>query len=380
MLLWCQGGHSLPGAEDHTPRSGPAEVAAGQVLPSSRMTDASAPEGSAEPTLPPPTAPASIPVTVSGGFKSEEHATRFANLLAELVRTISCVIDLERLDGITVADDYDRALRELDRGYESSRPLTRSDDDRIVGVAMAPAVLRGDVVKARLIFYAPLLRPIEHAEQHSPEARLAIYVVAHECAHVEGVKHLDLCFPGQMLRRRIPHFDDAIFQQVSEVMWDEYAACRTSALLGGELQTASYVNGLVSVLHGARDRSDSAIRAYRWHGDLDRLVAEAGLHICQPLKLFAYLLGNLDGLRATVAEAALRAQEAIAGGPYAEPFERATEILRHLWDQRGQWTSAAQFDPLRQIARDVLDDAGLVFQRLPDGQVWLDVPRRGGHS
>ena len=58
-----------------------------------------------------------IPVSARG-FKDAETATRFAHVLAHVVRVVSRYIDLSRLDGITIAYDYDVALAALDRGYE----------------------------------------------------------------------------------------------------------------------------------------------------------------------------------------------------------------------------------------------------------------------
>jgi hypothetical protein len=64
--------------------------------------------------LPPPTAPESIGVNLRG-FLDAASAERFGNVIAEIVRYISRVMNLERLDGITVAFDYDDALAQLDR-------------------------------------------------------------------------------------------------------------------------------------------------------------------------------------------------------------------------------------------------------------------------
>jgi hypothetical protein len=110
------------------------------------MCNDSADEKTLDP--PPQTAPETIPFSMRG-FQDAVHAERFAQLLAILIRGISRYINLERLDGVTVAFDYDEALAELDRGFTPGRPLTRTSDDLILGVAMAPAVLRdgmpGDV-------------------------------------------------------------------------------------------------------------------------------------------------------------------------------------------------------------------------------------------
>ena len=148
-----------------------------------------------ESALPPPTAPASIQVSLYG-FADKLSAERFGDLIAKMVRYISRHINLERLDGITVAFDYDQALARLDRGYKPAKPLTRTGTEQLVGVAMTPAVLRQGAVKAHMVFHAPFVMHLEEYEDPTPAFRLALYLVAHECGHVEDLKHRDEAFPG----------------------------------------------------------------------------------------------------------------------------------------------------------------------------------------
>ncbi len=325
------------------------------------------------PELPPETAPADIPVGVSAAMGTTTDAEELAHAVAKTVRQISRVRDLERLDGITIADDYDQALRGLDRGFTATRPLRRTDDDRIVGVAMAPPVLRNNVVKAHLVFFAPLVRPLLQVDE-SPGFWQAVYLIAHECCHIEDLKHRDICFPGMLLRRRLDDYEDALLQQLVDVAWEEYAACRASAAFAHASQASYYADGMLSVLNGARARSDAVIREYRLHGDLNRLVESAGPHICQPLKMFAYLQGHVDGLGRELQEISPQAHAAILDSPYATRLVRCSAVLRALWERRGAWTSLSDFDPLRDEGRGILADAGIVLQRLENGQVYIDVP------
>lgn len=54
---------------------------------------------------------------------------------------------------MTVAFDYDEALAELDRGYETTYQLTATKGVAI-GVAMAPTVIRDGVIKTHLVLNA----------------------------------------------------------------------------------------------------------------------------------------------------------------------------------------------------------------------------------
>lgn len=78
--------------------------------------------------------PSSMPTTVGfsvQGFNDEDVATRLAYAIADVVRVVGSFINLDRLDGVTIACDYDRALAQLDRGIDGLRPLIRSNTEEM---------------------------------------------------------------------------------------------------------------------------------------------------------------------------------------------------------------------------------------------------------
>ncbi len=317
----------------------------------------------------PPTAPENIPVSARG-FEDTETATRFAHVLAGVVKVVSRYIDLSRLDGITIAYDYDVALAALDRGCEGTRPLTRTNDDRVIGVAMAAAVLRSSVLKGHLIFYAPVVLPIE--DDAHEQFNQALYLIAHECAHIEDLKRRDERFPGTILQQQVHDYEEAVFASVVEVLWEEYAACRISAIFG-DGQGAAYEECLIGALSAARDQAYAAIRAYRFHGDIRRVLEEAGRPLCEPLRMAAYLLGHLDG-RQEDWDVVPQARDRLAECDYASYVDRLATALRELWATRDSWESLDVFTPLKEIAHEVLAEGGMILTRLPDGQARVDIP------
>ena len=316
-----------------------------------------------------PTAPNRLPVSVQG-FENTDHAKAFASLIAHVVYEISCYIDLDRLDGITVAHDYDKALAHLDRGCPTTRPLTRTSSDQLSGVAMAPPVMRDGVIKGHVVFYAPVVLPIEQEEGNM--YRQAIYTIAHECAHVEDLKNRDKCFPGTILRKMTVDVEDATLEQISSALWEEYAACRVSAPFCKE-QMQYYEQGFIDVLRKSGDLANEAIRSYRVHGNVKRVLEEAGQPLCEPLRLFAYLSGHLDGLGEDMESAPL-ARDELLGSGYAAFTGRILKILRSLWSVRGSWASPAAFDPLKAVGKDALGNGGIFLIRQPDGNLYVDIP------
>ena len=319
--------------------------------------------------LPPPTAPPNFPVAACG-FETTEHAERFATTIGHMVYFLSSYIELDRLDGITVAHDYDKALAQLDRGYKSESPLKRTLSGNTIGLAMAPAVLRDGVVKGHLVFFAPAVLPIEN--KSVDDFREAFYIIAHECAHIEDLKHRDERFPGTILQKKITDAEDTILEKTSGAIWEEYAACRISAIFGKEI-TSFYEENLIGVLQNAFIDSNKAILSYRSHRDLNRVLEEAGYSLCEPLRLMAYLMGHLDGLGKSFS-ATPSARDELLRSNYNCFSDRLKSILCQLWTSRSSWESPAVFNPIKDIVRDVFRNGGVNLCRQPDGRLYVGIP------
>lgn len=317
--------------------------------------------------LPPETVSRRISANLIG-FADPEEGSRFGRALAEAMHRISGAIDLERLDGITVSFDYDAALTSLDRGFNSTQPLKGTSSDLLLGVAMTPTVLRDGLVKAHMLFHAPFITPLVGNDQKLQ--RQAFCLLVHESGHVEGIKHLDMAFPGRILRP--VKVNNPFLFQAAESIWLEYCACRISAVLAEE-QTVIYETSLVSVLEVANERAKAAIRQYRLHHDLAKVMEEAGHYICQPLKIGAYLFGHLDGLSLDL-NAVPAAGSAIRETQYERCMRDMHDALRGLWSRLGQWTDAAEFNVLEHIASQTMAERGMIFKNLDDGSTYLDIP------
>lgn len=318
------------------------------------------------------TMPAGLSASVQG-FTSEEGAQKLGSAVLGWVQGLGCVIDLSMLDGVTIAIDYDGALAGLDRGLDGLRPLSRSNSEEMQGVAMSPAVMRDGQVKTHLIFNAGPIAALAVEDAPEEERDLAIGIIAHECAHVQITAQKEAAIPDARFGTEIEGYERAVLFQLAEVCWDEYAACRISApfATGQNERHAETVAGVVAV---ARGRSNAAIRSYRHHGDLNRLVAEAGSALCQPMKAVAYLLGGMDGDGETWADWSA-ARQAVETGGYGEHVDELHQVLKELWDQQSQWDPTLDtFGPLLAIGKRVFEAGGIYFKTNPDGSARIDVP------
>lgn len=327
--------------------------------------------------LPPTTIPASTIISVRD-FTNEDAARRLGETVAGVVKTVGSIMNLSRLDGVTVAIDYDAALAGLDRGMGGLQPLSRSNTEEMQGVAMSPAVMRDGEVRTHLVFNAEMLVPLIAGDDEvdADDRATSIGIIAHECAHVQITMEKELAIPEARLGTRIEGYERAIMFQLAEVLWDEYAACRLSAPLATR-QNATHASTVAACASGARDRSDAAIRSYRVQGDLDRLQTEAGPALANPMKAAAYLLGGMDAIGADWADtpATAEAREALVANGYDGLVDDLHAELRRLWETRSDWEATlAVFAGLEDIARATFGAGGLVFSTMADGRCRIDVP------
>jgi hypothetical protein len=319
--------------------------------------------------LPPPTL-SDVAVTARG-FPDEESANALARCVGQCVGSLSRCFDLDRVDGITIAYDYDDALKELDRGFDATRPLAATKDHGLIGVAMAPPVKRDGVIKVRLMFSAPFVLPLlDEKNEHFDEA---LYIVAHECGHVQDLKEQDVCFPGRLLSTTYPNTEASTFGIVAHSIWTEYAACRLSAHFAAKDTQKNYDETLAKVLQLARPSANAAIVKYRIHADIARVIDEAGAAIAAPLERAAYLLGHLHGQGSTI-EAAPHSHKELEQNPYRPLLEHIDTVLADLWTRHGQWKSFAEFDPLIASVKKAFADGGLIFSTPLGGTTHVKIP------
>lgn len=320
------------------------------------------------PQDPPRSIPPNLRLTLRG-FAGEETAKRFGRLVLDYVGELSRYLDLSRLDGMTVAFDYDQALLDLDRGYSSEHRLTPSRD-RVLGIAMTPGVLRNGEHKSHILINAAYFVALEDPDHEFFSS--AFHLLAHECAHVEVTGAYDRAFPGVLLRRAVATIIEAIRLDVTMACWDEYSACRLSDRWG-EDPMPGYLQTFVSALKETRDDANAAIRAYRRHGDIDRLLLDVSRQYGNLMKFAAYFAGALAGRGGALAEIEEAAQ-ALDGHWFEEFYHRLISELERLTLDFGTWQSESDFDEIGDLVIDVLADGGVFIAPQADGGALVDVP------
>jgi hypothetical protein len=216
------------------------------------------------------TVPSNLSICLRG-FESQEQAKEVGRAVGSFLHLFGTVLNLERLDGVTVAYDYDAALATVETGTASPNQLAATNDSFARGVAMAIRVLREGEVKCHIVAAAGLMSSLR--DPNDPAHSLAVGLLAHEAAHVHDLLIQDRAFPGVLLRRSTG-YREGVLLQIAQASWDEYAACRLSAEFEHKDQLTWFEDTFCSFAEAARARANEHIRQYRRHSDLTRLVPQ----------------------------------------------------------------------------------------------------------
>ena len=304
------------------------------------------------------------------GFTDADTATRLATAVGEVVRALAVKFDLMGLDGITLAVDYNEALLDLDRGYETNYRLTPTNS-HVIGVAMTPSVLRDGNLKSHIVLNAAHIAPL--LDPDDAEGRdHAIHVLAHECGHVQVTNAFDQCFPSVLLRPSYGSIQEQIQWKVILAVWDEFAVTSISAGLG-ESQTEAYENTFIQDLAEADDRSNKLLLKYREHGSVDQILGEIYGCYGDLLKFAAYHLGNLDGLGIRWQDSQ-KTTSTLKDHWFLPYFERLNDACIEIAKNYGQWENKDSFALIADIVDDLVERAGLLIEPMDYGRLWVNIP------
>jgi hypothetical protein len=305
-------------------------------------------------------------------FGDQELVGRIAEVVKYIVGELAHVIPLDRLDGITFAADYQAGLRAVDRGVPNLPPPESVSEDIGVGAAMTLPVKRGGVIKARIVMAGIVgLGLVEKADTFE---KLALHTLVQELAQVSMVQLLDEALPGVILSPIADAYEGRLFVSVHSAL-DSYAASRVSSSFGDsdEIMHASQ-ELLVSTLGLAQQRIPEARFAYRFDGDLPKLVALARPLIEHILGLSAKLVGHADGLRRSPFDSDDRLKGALQLAGLLNWFNVFQADLRTFWDRRGRWESLSELFRFNRHVERIYWQFGMFWSRGEDGDPHIHIP------
>jgi hypothetical protein len=304
------------------------------------------------------------------GCADEATAERIAATLYTVTESLVQMMPLDRLDGVTFAGDYPAALRDLDRGFSSTvPPLRPTTEEYGVGVAMAPTVMRDGVCKTHIVMRGEFGHSLINEDENV--WRPALHALVGQLAHAGCTQILDESLPGVLLKPIGDRYDGFLYKCIHSA-WTGYLTARASAAFypeGGLPQQEL----LLSVLKRAQSDIPAARLAYRFHGNIDRLLEIVMPRIADILRFSGSVLGHYDGLeKSFFDEPALTAMlEAMGLRDWLILFDSE---LSGLWDRRGRWSSFNEFLMLNRHVERLFWLYGLFPWKTDDGLIHVTIP------
>jgi hypothetical protein len=311
-------------------------------------------------------------------YANEEFARSVGDAIGNWLHVFGKILNLKRLKQIVVSYKYHEALAEVDQGTTVGEALKATNDEIAVGIAMTPTVLDDGEAKSVMVLNAEYMAVLAVKEEpENAELRdQMIYTLAHECGHVHDLDIRVTCMPDIILKQQLS-FRDGILLGIASGCWDEYIACRLSAFIAKEPVLRSLEETFCTALDKAKERADASIRQYRMHADVSRVTKEVAGIYKGVMVYAAYMLGHIDGIEGDVAASAPKAIDALGRSPYFKPFfSRLSDELRAMHGTYGTWKGLDIYEPLKQIAEELLKLGGIDIQQREDGSAYVDVPRR----
>ena len=131
------------------------------------------------------------------GCGDERTTTRVQEEVVLLVDELAMAMPLERLDGITIGNDYPRLLRAVARGWDNAPTPKTTPPEVGVGIAQTVTVRRSGVVKGRVVVSSIASDALisDDADQRA----WGRYVLVKQLAMVSLMEIVEECLPGTLL-------------------------------------------------------------------------------------------------------------------------------------------------------------------------------------
>ena len=310
------------------------------------------------------------------GYATEEFARSVGAMVNGWLHLFGKILNLKRLKQVVVSYNYTEALAAIDQGAPVSGPLKPTNDEVAVGIAMTPTILRDGEAMSVMVLNAAYMEVLVAADtaENAALREQMIYTLAHECGHVHDLDVRATSMPDIILKQRMS-FRDGILFGIASGCWDEYIACRLSAFIAKEFALRPLEDTFCNALERARDRANAAIRQYRMHADVSGVTKEVSEIYKRVMVYAAYMLGHIDGIEGEVEALVPKAMDALERQPYFKPFfSGLREELRAMHGTYGQWKGLEIYDPLKQLADDLLKAGGIDIQTRADDGGYVHIP------
>lgn len=306
----------------------------------------------------------------------EDLAQPLGQVLVRVIQTIAEPdLNLANLHRIIVARDFPEELEALSQTRPGLRPATFTNEEYASAVAQSVPMPREDGgIDFVLVFNAAMVFPIAAPDADEDTRLFCAHMIHHELCHVHDDNNKIAALPNTVLtkawegKQRYTH-------PLAYACWSEYFANCLSCFTATPGNVASTATNLVEAIPRTQAMVRQAKAAYRFHGDLERVLAELDRHGGFLVKSMAYVLGYADGLERSVRVLSPEAAAALDGAYFTQTARQMHAALREMRSQYpGGWHGLEVFDGLSQAIEGLFGRFGFHFTDMADGRVYVDVP------
>ena len=299
------------------------------------------------------------------GLGTEEEVASISEKTQRLIAQLLPLFDLDRLDGITFASDFQAALMEMERGFDINM-TPEGIPDHIAQGASTALVVREGVTKVRIVLDSAY--GLSLVGEELQDAEVALHFLVAGLAQACTLSQIEKALPGFLLEPVMTSDHDALLHCAVRKAVRAYRYARESADFGAddlvERKFSKYLIGTFDNAYAniAKAKEDHA--AEENFPTLFEATLDAAAHI---LISAARLIGHRHGMgklefptSETDVGAAMSSRQLTS---WIQVFSK--DLLR-FW-QKKTWT-CADFFALNIHAERVLWASGVGLWREPNGQ------------
>lgn len=304
-----------------------------------------------------------INFTGPGDEQTVHRAIAVLQLHALLLRRKHPWLNFDALDSIVFHSDYTLALREI--GERAGRPCEATSEASGIGLAMV--VHLAD--KCVTVMDAGIALGMV---DDSDEARrdLCIDTALHELCHVYDYARKRRLLGHEFLKRRLQPIEVHVFP-AAEAAWCEYFANKysNSARSSPDMHPRYLADVVPVVVNDIR----AAVRSYRTHHQLDRLLEVCEQKVGFLFQCFGYAAGRLAATGARLEEVAPDSASELKKAGFWDAWCNVYLGLERLDACREEWTSFDELKPLMAVVDTAFKTLGLYYSASGDARR-VDIP------
>jgi hypothetical protein len=273
-------------------------------------------------------------------FGTEFPAQQVANEIGLVVSELKEIFPLDRLSGFTLAYDYERALAELDRGFEATVPLSTISSEFGRGLFRTPLVVRDGHPKFHVVARAEMAHGLIDTDAQTQE--FYNYGLVRALANVGYSGLLEESSPGTLLGRFGDEMDGERLSAVDSALMC-YFSCRVAAPIRPSV-ISDQIALLARTAEVSSEHTRTAVEAHWQSPDFAAVGRTAVYHASLLLDRLSEIAGTLQGSGKSLEEFS-DLVDLLREAKLHSWFETFCSDLDQWWHSEAQWKYPESFMP-----------------------------------